>query len=149
MSRVGSPPPASEEHETEAKPERRSVVVKAVVGVAFLVIFLTVGVPRFFAVDDSSVRSDGSVDFSKLCRDHGGTPSHGTGTSTQPVCNVTYGGEVYRMDAITPKGFDADTAAFQKQGCEEAQRQEKAEGAGAPKRTFVYHADTGVCEHRP
>jgi hypothetical protein len=150
MSRVGSPSPASEEQEPEARPrERSSLAVKVVIGVGFLVIFLTVGVPRFFAGDDSSVRSNGSVDVSKLCRQHGGTPSKGTASAGQPVCTVTYGGEVYRMDAITSRGFDVDTAAFQKQGCDEARRQQQADGAGAPQRTFVYHADTGVCEHRP
>jgi hypothetical protein len=150
MSRVGSPSPASEEQEPEARPkERSSVVVKAVLGIAFLVIFLTVGVPRFFAGDDSSVRSNGSVDVAKLCREHGGTPAHGTSSAATPVCTVKYGGEVYRMDAITSRGFDADAAAFQKQGCDEARREQKDEGAGAPKRTFVYHAGTGVCEHRP
>jgi hypothetical protein len=133
MSRVGSP-------------QRSSVVVRALIGIGFLVIFLTVGVPRIFSGDDSSVRSNGTVDFAKLCRDHGGTPSTG---GPQPVCTVRYGGEAYRMDAITSRGFDVDTAAFQKQGCEEAQRQEKASSSGGPKRTFVYHADTGVCEHRP
>ena len=149
MSGVESPPPAAEEQEPEAPPkERSSVVLKAAIGIAFLVIFLTVGVPRFFAGDDSSVRSNGSADVTKLCREHGGTPAPGT-SSGPPVCTVKYGGEVYRMDAITSRGFDTDTAAFQKQGCDEARRQQQAEGAGAPKRTFVYHADTGVCEHRP
>jgi len=140
MSPVGS----------EAREQRGSRLVKAAIGVGFLVIFLTVGVPRIFSGDDSSVRSNGSVDFAKLCRDHGGTPSKtGTGASAQPVCSVTYGGEAYRMDAITSRGFDVDAAAFQKEGCDEARRQAKADDAGAPQRTFVYHADTGVCEHRP
>jgi hypothetical protein len=62
------------------------------------------------------------------------------------VCTVRYGDNVYRMDAVTPSGFDQDTAGFQRQGCEEAQREAKAAGRG---RTFVYHPDTGVCEHRP
>ena len=147
MSRVGSPSPASEDQPAEAAPEQRSSpVVKVVIGVAFLVIFLTVGVPRIFSGDDSSVNSNGTADFAKLCREHGGTPSTGDGTASQPVCTVKYGGEAYRMDAITSRGFDVDTAAFQKQGCEEAQRQAKTEGST---RTFVYHPDTGVCEHQP
>lgn len=147
MAHVGSPPPASEEQPAEpAEPQRSSVVVKAAIGIAFLVIFLTVGVPRIFSGDDSSVNSNGTADFAKLCRDHGGTPSKTDATPSQPLCTVKYGGEVYRMDAITPRGFDVDTAAFQKQGCEEAQGEAKTDKSG---RTFVYHADTGVCEHRP
>ena len=147
MSRVGSP--ASKEHETATRPARPGTVRKAAVVVAFVAVFLTVGVPRFLAGDDSSVGSHGEVDFSKLCRDHGGTPSKGTGAAAQPVCTVRYGSNVYRMDAITPNGFDADTAGFQRQGCEEAQLEENAQKGGGPKRKFVFHAKTGVCEHRP
>jgi hypothetical protein len=46
------------------------------------------------------------------------------------------------MDAITPHGFDADTAQFQRAGCEQAQH------TAARGETFVYHPTTGVCEHR-
>ena len=54
------------------------------------------------------------------------------------------------MDAITRAGFDEDTAAFQRQGCVQANDEAKAAAAGGtPHRTFVYHALTGVCEHRP
>jgi hypothetical protein len=148
MPRVGSP--ASEEHEAVSRPgSRRGTVRTAAVVVAFMAVFLTVGVPRFLAGDDSSVGSHGEVDFAKLCRDHGGTPSKGTGAAAEPVCTVRYGRNVYRMDAITPNGFDPDTASFQRQGCEEAQREQKAQGAGGTETTFVYHPTTGVCEHRP
>jgi hypothetical protein len=52
------------------------------------------------------------------------------------------------MDAITPNGFDEDTARFQRQGCDEARREQKA-STGGRRQIFVYHPTTGVCEHRP
>jgi hypothetical protein len=65
------------------------------------------------------------------------------------VCTVRYGSQVYVMDAITPKGFDDDTARFQRQGCSLARHEQAAAGArGATRASFVYHPDTGVCEHR-
>jgi hypothetical protein len=119
-----------------------------------LVVFLTLGVPRWLAGDDSPVGSNGDANFSKLCRDHGGTPAttggSGTNTAAQRRCTVRYGRRVYLMDAITPNGFDEDTARFQRQGCEEARREQKASTAPRDRRrTFVYHATTGVCERRP
>jgi hypothetical protein len=114
---------------------------------AFVVVFLTLGVPRFLAGDDQPVGTPTASDFTKLCRDHGGTPRTGSATGTsagaQQFCTIRYGGREYRMDAITPSGFDQDTAKFQRQGCEQAQAEAGRRGA------FVYHASSGVCEHRP
>jgi len=119
---------------------------KAYLLLGLVVVFLTLGVPRFLGGDPALVNSHTAANFSKLCRDHGGTPATtpGTGPSAAPqrFCTVQYGGRDYRMDAITPNGFDADTARFQRTGCEAEQRT-----AGRP-RAFVYHATTGVCEHR-
>jgi hypothetical protein len=111
-----------------------------------VVVFLTLGVPRFLGGDPAPVNSHTAANFTTLCRDHGGTPTAtpGTGPAAAPqrFCTVRYGGRVYRMDAITPNGFDADTARFQRTGCEDEQR-----AAGHP-HAFVYHPTTGVCEHR-
>lgn len=117
-------------------------------------VFLTFGVPRWLAGDNSPVGSDGDANFAKLCRDHGGTPTtapgSGTKTGAQPFCTVRYGRHVYRMDAITPDGFDEDTARFQRQGCEEARREQRASAApGQRRESFIYHPTTGVCERRP
>jgi hypothetical protein len=107
---------------------------------AVVVVFLTFGVPRWLAGDVGQTEPHGAANFTKLCRAHGGTPAAGA----QPVCTVRYGGQTYRMDAITPAGFDADTARFQRQGCQLARHQESGHGRGS----FVYHPRTGVCEHR-
>jgi hypothetical protein len=117
---------------------------------AFAVVFLTIGVPRFLAGDPTPVNSSTPGNFAKLCRAHGGTVAAGTGAQTEPFCQVRYGAHVYRMDAITRAGFDQDTADFQRQGCRQANDEASAAaGGGKPDRTFVYHALTGVCEHRP
>jgi hypothetical protein len=120
----------------------------------FAAVFLTFGVPRWFAGDAGRVDTRTAANFAKLCHSRGGTvtgpPASGTAASPQEYCTIRYGGEVYRMDAITPAGFDKDTADFQRQGCVEADREAEATAAGAkPDRTFVYHPATGVCEHRP
>jgi hypothetical protein len=111
--------------------------------------FLTFGVPRWFSGDAARVTP--RTDLAQLCRDHGGTPAapaRRAGTSAQGSCTVRYGRRVYRMDAVTPAGFDADTARFQRQGCEEAGREQRAQSARAERRrSFVYHPLTGVCEH--
>jgi hypothetical protein len=125
-------------------------VRKAALLAVFAVVFLTIGVPRFLTGDPTPVNTNTPASFAKLCRAHGGTVAAGTGAQTQPFCEVRYGAHVYRMDAITPAGFDQDTAAFQRQGCQEANEEAKAAAAGGqPERTFVYHALSGVCEHRP
>jgi hypothetical protein len=120
---------------------------KAWLVVAFIAVFLTVGVPRWIAGDQKGTGSPTAAAFTKLCRQHGGTPHDppaGTAASAQQFCTVRYGATEYRMDAITPRGFDEDTAKFQRQGCEQAQSEPGRHGV-----TFVYHPDTGVCEHRP
>ena len=63
----------------------------------------------------------------------------------QGGCTVRYGRQAYLMDAITRDGFDEDTARYQRQGCEEAQRTLTARGR---RQAFIYHPVTGVCEHR-
>ena len=68
-----------------------------------------------------------------MCRAHGGTPR-------PDACTVRYGGRVYRMDAVTPAGFDEDAAHFNRLGCEHAELPARSR--------FVFHADTGVCENR-
>ena len=112
-----------------------------------VVVFLTFGVPRWLAGDVGQTGSHGAVSFTKLCREHGGTPAR---NATGPRCTVRYGRQVYLMDAITPAGFDEDTAHYQRQGCELANREEGSLTApGHRRRAFVYHPLTGVCERRP
>ena len=150
MPRVASPAP---EDRTTASRRPRLDARKAVLVLLFVGVFLTLGVPRWLAGDHGPASSNGDAAFAKLCRDHGGTQKTtpaSASSAAQPVCTVRYGQSVYRMDAVTPNGFDQDTAAFQRQGCEEARREERASSAaGDRRRTFVYHPDTGVCEHRP
>ena len=123
---------------------------KAALLAVFAAVFLTIGVPRFLAGVLVLTGVGSPASFAKLCRAHGGTVAGATGPRTQPFCEVRYGATVYRMDAITRSGFDEDTAAFQRQGCVQANDEAKAAAAGGtPDRTFVYHALTGVCEHRP
>jgi hypothetical protein len=126
--------------------QRKGTVRKGWWILALVPVFLTFGVPRWFAGDAPPAATPTAASFTKLCREHGGTPATTPGTGTaaaaQRFCTVQYGGRVYRMDAITPNGFDADTARFQRAGCEQEQR------AAARRRTFVYHPTTGVCEHR-
>jgi hypothetical protein len=116
---------------------------------AFVVVFLTFGVPRWLLTGDAAPdASHAPAAFTQLCRQHGGTPATapaagGGGGAPQQFCTVKYGATTYRMDAITANGFDADTASFQRQGCEQAQ----SNVTGGQR--FVYHRTTGVCEHRP
>jgi hypothetical protein len=109
-------------------------------------LFLPFGVPRFLGGDDAPARANADARFATLCRDRGGTPEIGQG---RRGCTIRYHGQVYVMDAITPNGFDADTARFQRQGCELARHAARA-ATGVAKRqvSFVYHLKTGVCEHR-
>jgi hypothetical protein len=114
-------------------------------------VFLTVGVPRWLADDDAPVSSDADARFSMVCRDHGGTPATSASATSGAGrrCTVRYGRQVYLMDAITPDGFDEDTARFQRQGCEEADREQRASSGSGHRQSFVYHPATGVCERRP
>jgi hypothetical protein len=135
-------------------PARRSGrAFKVGVAIVLAVLIIPFGVPRFLAGNDTVASSRVAARvFTKVCRDHGGTPSTRTLTGTtaaQRVCTVRYGGQVYVMDAITPKGFDDDTARFQRQGCSLARQEQRGETARDGKGVlFVYHPDTGVCEHR-
>ena len=112
-----------------------------------VVVFLTVGVPRWLAGDTAPSGSNEDARFSKVCRDHGGTPATtpASGVNGHDLrCTVRYGQRVYLMDAVTPEGFDEDTARFQREGCDEARRQ----ASGRRRDSFVYHPTTGVCERR-
>src|SRR3954447_25048297 len=97
-----------------------------------VVVFLTLGVPRWLAGDVARSVPNAQAEFSKLCREHGGTPA------AMQRCSVRYGRRVYLMDAITPDGFDEDTARYQRQGCEQARReQQDANGPGRRRQAFV------------
>jgi hypothetical protein len=99
---------------------------------ALVVVFLTLGVPRWLSGDVARVAPDAQATFVKVCREHGGTPR------SRERCAVRYGDRVYLMDAISADGFDRDTARYQRMGCAQ----------GRPRSAFVYHPATGVCEHR-
>jgi hypothetical protein len=121
----------------------------ALMVLGLVAVFLTFGVPRFLAGDVGPSPTHTASGFDRLCRQHGGTPGTAAASATakaEPVCTVRYGARVYRMDAITPTGFDDDTARYQKQGCQSADRERKASGGRGP--SYVYHPTTGVCEHR-
>jgi hypothetical protein len=115
---------------------------RAAIALVAVAVFLTLGLPRWLQHDSGSGAGDPAATFAKVCRDHGGTIGS---TGGQPRCTVRYGGTVYLMDAVTPTGFDEDTAGFQKQGCQQA----RADAAAGSSTVFVYHPTTGVCEHRP
>lgn len=118
------------------------------------VAFLPFGVPRWFTHDAAPAGSRSGGRLSALCLDHGGTPrttpSPGANSSARSFCTVRYGRHDYLMDAITPAGFDEDTARYQRQGCDEARREERAasDTPGRRRLSFIYHPITGVCEHR-
>src|SRR4051812_43882235 len=101
---------------------RRSAARKAGLMVVLALVLIPFGVPRWLDRSAPEAASRADADLSTLCRDHGGTPTTapGSGTAARRVCTVRYGGRTYVMDAITPAGFDADTARFQRQGCREA-----------------------------
>ena len=122
---------------------RRKLCLLALLAVAFL----PFGVPRWLAGDVEPASSHAASRLSTLCREHGGTPR--TTAGARSLCTVRYGGQDYVMDAITTAGFDEDTARFQRQGCDEARRGERASTASpGRRRPFIYHPTTGVCEHR-
>ncbi len=117
---------------------------RAALALVLVVVFLTFGLPRWLAGDPPPVGAHAGARFAKVCRAHGGTPS----TGAQRSCTVRYGRRVYVMDAITPDGFDEDTARFQRQGCREARREQASTAPAGRRRSFVYHPRTGVCERR-
>jgi hypothetical protein len=107
------------------------------------VVFLPFGVPRWLEHDTPQARSHAQARLARLCRSRGGT------LGAQGHCTIRYGRHLYLMDAVTPAGFDEDTARYQRQGCAEARSGEQAGGASRSRRpSFVYHPATGVCEHR-
>ena len=128
---------------------------RALVVLLLAVVLIPFGVPRFLNPgDDTRPGESDDAKFAQVCRAHGGTPQiapgAGADNGSQRFCRVRYGRHVYLMDAITPDGFDADTAKFQRQGCVEARRRANASaGSGDPRERFVYHRKTGVCEQRP
>jgi hypothetical protein len=121
---------------------RAGSVRRAALVVAAVAVFLTIGLPRWLQHDAGSGAGSPAATFAKVCRDHGGTLGSSGG---QQRCTVRYGRTVYLMDAVTPTGFDEDTAGFQKQGCQQA----RTDAVPGSKTVFVYHPITGVCEHRP
>jgi hypothetical protein len=113
---------------------------------ALALAFLPFGVPRWIVHDARPVSSHADGRLATLCRDHGGTPRT---TRARRFCTVRYGRHDYLMDAVTAAGFDADTARYQRQGCVEARRAERASTTPRRyRRSFVYHPATGVCEPR-
>ena len=125
--------------------QRNSTAWKAGLVLLLAVLLLPFGVPRWVLSDDAPDASKLDAGYAALCRDRGGTPST---SGAQHACTIRYGGRVYAMDAITTRGFDEDTARFQRQGCEEAQRQQASSARGQRRPTFVYHPRSGVCERR-
>jgi hypothetical protein len=120
---------------------------------ALAVAFLPFGVPRWLTHDAPAASSHADGRLSALCLDHGGTPrttpSPGATTSARSFCTVRYGRHDYLMDAITTAGFDEDTARYQRRGCDEARREERASDAPGHRRlSFIYHPTTGICERR-
>jgi hypothetical protein len=121
---------------------RRSALV-----LALAVLLVPLGVPRVLNRTPTPKTSRAGAGFAALCRDHGGTPTT-TASPARRACVVRYGGRVYRMDAITPRGFDEDSARFQRQGCALARPRTPRASSGRGE-TFVYHPATGICERRP
>lgn len=154
MPRVGFPRFGRRRAVSRRKPLNSAARKGGLTLVLAVVILLAFGVPRWLESDAPREGSNPDTNFAKVCREHGGTPTSAPGSGTkatvQRFCTVRYGRRVYRMDAITPHGFDEDTARFQQQGCEEANRQQRASTAPGHRRpSFVYHPTTGVCERRP
>ena len=111
--------------------------------------FLFLGLPRWLERDVGTAADSPAARFAEVCRQHGGSPEPSSpDAATQGVCTVRYGPRIYRMDAITADGFDLDAARFQRRGCVEALRLDRAAPSGGQPPSFVYHARTGVCERR-
>src|SRR6478672_4187880 len=114
-----------------------------------MIAFLTVGLPSWLVGEGRPAAPDGAAIFVKLCRERGGTlvttPPSAAVPRVERNCVVHYAGTEYVMDAVTPHGWDGESARLQQSGCEDADRQ----GSIVPRnlRTrFVYHPTTGVCE---
>lgn len=111
---------------------------------------LFLGLPRWLDRDTSTAAGSSAARFAAVCRDHGGTPETASREhEAQPICTVRYGLRVYRMDAITPDGFDLDAARYQRRGCLEARRLEQDASSDGRAPSFEFHEQTGVCERRP
>jgi len=116
---------------------------------ALAVLLIPLGVPRVLDRAHTPTKLQAAASFAALCRNHGGSPTTTTAAGpAQRACVVRYGQRVYRMDAITPAGFDEDAARFQRRGCLVARRHARRESGGQGVR-FVFHPATGVCERRP
>ena len=115
---------------------------------ALAVLLIPLGVPRVLDRAHTPTKVQAAASFAALCRNHGGSPTTTAAGLAQRACVVRYGRRVYRMDAITPAGFDEDAARFQRRGCREARRHARRESGGQGVR-FVFHPATGVCERRP
>jgi hypothetical protein len=113
---------------------------------ALAVLLVPFGVPRVLDRAHAPRTSRAGPSFASVCREHGGTPATAAGPA-QRACVVRYGRRVYRMDAITPRGFDEDSARFQRRGCADARRRARR-ARGERGETFVFHAATGICERR-
>jgi hypothetical protein len=124
---------------------RRATARRGALVLVLAVLLVPLGVPRVLDRVPAPRTSAGSG-FTTVCRAHGGRPAT-TGGAAGRACLVRYGHRVYRMDAITPRGFDADAASFQRRGCALARRD--ASGSGGRGETYVFHATTGICERRP
>jgi hypothetical protein len=108
------------------------------------VLLIPLGVPRVLDRSRTPTKSQEAASFAASCRKHGGSTTTTTAGPARRACVVRYGRRVYRMDAITPAGFDQDAARFQRRGCLEARH-----GAGGGGVRFIFHPTTGVCERRP
>ena len=115
---------------------------------ALAVLLIPLGVPRVLDRAHTPTKFQAAASFAALCRNHGGSPTTTAAGPAQRACVVRYGRRVYRMDAITPAGFDEDAARFQRRGCLVARRHARRESGGQGVR-FVFHPATGVCERRP
>jgi hypothetical protein len=122
----------------------RSVVLT----ILLAVVLVPFGVPRWLNQGAPPAGPNANAAFAKFCRAHGGTPNVALAgaAGTGQRCTVRYGRNVYLMDAITVRGFDADTARYQRLGCRQAAREENA--SSGPRPRFLYHPITGVCERR-
>ncbi len=118
-----------------------------------VVAFLTLGLPHRLVGNGGPDASNIAEPFAKLCRAHGGTPTKKSVSAANPtarhLCIVRYGDRAYVMDAVTPQGWDQDTAHYQRMGCEQARRRQLSNAARKTRPTFVYRPTTGVCEQRP